>query len=160
MPITSSGIVPPVKQIDHWLAYIRFNLADGSIFDLVSSALLPLAPSMSADQAENLDLLIQESWQKFYYFPGEKNAPFYFSEIYFAMGRHEQSLFYLNETVRYFGSNAFLSYLKAICHERLGRTDEAIALCEEALLLNPELTDARNALNAMQEKVKLIPPTA
>jgi tetratricopeptide (TPR) repeat protein len=143
-----------VQLLDQMIAQIRLHLADPKIFCSLGQAMIDLVPKGTAAQHHDLVGLMEKAMDNYYYFPGEVNLPFWMSQIYFCLGMHQQALAALDKTLQHFGSHEALYYLKGQNYERLGQMNEARDMYEQALELNPALTQATEALLGVRMKIK------
>jgi hypothetical protein len=144
----------PSLQMDRLIAQLRLHMADPKIFPLLAQEIVDQLPNVSWYYQQDLLQLIEEAWNRFYYFPGEVNLPFWLSQMCFYMDHFDKSLFYMEKTIESFGEHETLFYLKAQSHERLSQWRKALESYEKALELKPDFDDARQALAAVRHRVK------
>ncbi len=141
--------MPDYLQGEHWLSYLRINLSDPNVFDDAAPALMKLCEKLSGYQKTDLDRLLTAAWENYYYFPGEKNLPFWLSQLYYSLQTYDKSLFYLLQTARFFGENDSIYYLQGECLEKLGYPAEAVAVYLKAVALNPDQPESKAALHRL-----------
>ena len=139
----------PVDRLNYLLAQLRLQLADPFVFPIVTSELVELVGHGWRNHHLDLLKLMDAALENYYWCPGEAHLPFWLSEIYFAMGYHEQSLNCLHMTVRLFGENETLFYLMGQNHEQMHQKEKAKTCYVAALQLNPDFAQAHEALNAL-----------
>ena len=85
--------------------------------------------------------------------PDHANAHHNLGTRYVALGRYEEAIASFTEAIRLKPTDPALSYFGlGVAYKNLGRNDEAIAEYKKALRINPDLTLARNNLNALEQK--------
>lgn len=143
-----------VVQIDYWIAYIRLNLADPKIFNLVTYKLLPHLSNILPVQKEELLKMMAIAHENFYYFQGEVNLPFCFCQLYYALGMFPETLASLDETMAMFGEHEALFFMKGQAHEGLNQLQQAKQMYEKALAINPNFGEIYSCLDILNERLK------
>ncbi len=139
----------PVERLNYLLAQLRMQLADPFVFPMVTAELVDLIGHGWRNHHLDLLNLMDAALDNYYWCPGESKLPFWLSEIYYAMGHHEQSLNCLQMTSRLFGDDEVLLFLMGQNYEQMQQLAQARACYESALAINPEYSHAIEALNAL-----------
>ncbi len=138
--------LPPAGEVNQLIAHIRLNLADSQIFFMLGQQLVDLIPQGLQSHHQDLFALMEQTWENYYYFPGEANIPFWFAQIYYVLSRHEQSLTFLDHAMRYFGEHEVLYFLKGQNYEKLNQWRKAEAAYQKALSMKADFPEAQEAL--------------
>lgn len=143
---------PSVFQINQILSQFRLHLGDTKIFCLLAEQLIELLPHATLGQKQDLAALLKTGWENYYFFPGETNLPFWFSQLYYYIDMFEESVECLEKTMTWFGEHPALYYLKAQSHEKLKQWSKARWHYEKAIELDPENQEAIDALAALNAR--------
>lgn len=149
-----SGAAGHLQQM---LAHIRLNLCDPQVFLYLGQELVDALPHALDFQVGDLQALMAQTWQNYYFYPGEINLPFWFAQLYFGMAQYEKSNEMLDQALRYFGEHEALYFMKAQNYEELQQWHKARAAYECALLIKPNFAEASDALNQLNARLKSKP---
>jgi hypothetical protein len=142
----------PIAKLEYWLAYIRLNLADPKIFGLVTKHLIDNMGHITPVQQQDLLRLMAMAAENYYYFPGEVNLPFWFSQLFFSMSMYHESVECLDNAMNRYGAHEALLFLKGQSYEKLNLWTEAGAMYEKALELQPGFREAWDALMSVNTR--------
>lgn len=147
----------PAAYVQQMLAHIRLNLCDPQAFLVMGQQLVDALPQALHSQVADLKLLMKQTWQNYYFYPGETNIPFWFAQLYYAMAEYDKSNAALDEAIRYYGQHEALYYLKGQNYEQLQQWHKARAAYECALAMKPDFPEASTALKQVDARLKARP---
>ncbi|WP_303673147.1 SAM-dependent methyltransferase [Vampirovibrio chlorellavorus] len=140
--------------IQQLLSHIRLNLCDPRVFLAMGQQLVDALPQALHSQVADLKQLMEQTWQNYYFYPGEVNIPFWFSQIYYGMGEYDKSNKALDDAIHYYGQHEALYYLKGQNYEQLQQWHKARAAYECALVMKPDFPEATAALKQVEARLK------
>ncbi len=143
-----------VAHLQQMLSHIRLNLCDPRVFLTMGQQLVDALPQALHSQVADLKRLMEQTWQNYYFYPGEINVPFWFAQLYYGMGEHEKSNKALDDAIHYYGQHEALFYLKGQNHEQLQQWHKARTFYERAVEMNPDFIEASAALKQVEARLK------
>lgn len=142
----------PREKIHRLLALLRISLSDPRIFCDVARQLTEVFPHMNAEHQHDLIELMQVAADKFYFFRGERNLPFWLAELYYRLGLQEQSLVCLEVAMEcYTEFKAEYLLMMGRSYEQLNQWQKAVDAYESALELQPDYNEAVSALSRLRQ---------
>lgn len=144
----------PVAKLTVMLGQMRLNLADPHIFSCYGQALVDVANKGLKGQQDDLLTLMDTAWDNYYFYPGESNMPFWFSQVYHVLGLYEKSLICLDKALEFFGEHEVLHFLKGQNHQKLQQWHEARAEYEKAVAMRSTFQEAWDCITEMDNRLK------
>jgi|GEM_PF-581039 len=133
------------------LAIVRTALGDPRAFCQVIPRILEYLPNATMEEKHDLVQLMEISWQKYFFFRGELNLPYWFAELYYNLNLQEKCLACLEEALNGYSEYAMeYYYLQGRCYEKLNQWQRAQQAYEQSLKLCPEYEQARYALEGLK----------
>lgn len=137
--------------MERLLAVIRLNLADPRAFCNAAPQLVEQLPNATIEQKHDLLMIMEMAWEKFYFYRGERNLTYWLAELYYQLGMQERCLQALDEALKgYTEYDWEYYYMKARSHERLNQWEQALDLYRKSVRLNPDFTNAHQALKNLE----------
>jgi tetratricopeptide (TPR) repeat protein len=152
-PITSLTLMLPEEAngLNHLLALMRLTLADPRIVAMLAKQVVDSLPKASVAQRHDLLQIMDMAWQKYFFFRGERNLPYWFAELYYHLNLQEKSLACLDEAMKGYDEYAWeYCFMKGRCYEKLNQWKMAEEHYKQALALNPDYQQAYVALNDLK----------
>jgi tetratricopeptide (TPR) repeat protein len=100
-----------------------------------------------ATDAERDDLAnaLEQVWDLYLPIGEQEDIAFGIGTLMFGMQRNARALAYFERSRAIWGPYPATAYNAALCHKRLGATQDALRLLDEALELDPDYTAAADA---------------
>ncbi len=152
-PISSIARILPDEGngLSRLLAFLRVSLCDPRVFCGFARQIVDFLPSATLEEKHDLLRLMELCGEKYYFYRGERNLPYWFAEIYYHLNLQEKSLHYLEEAMKGYAEYRWeYCYLKGRCHEKLNQWPQARQAYEEALSLKPDYEESRMALEGIR----------
>jgi tetratricopeptide (TPR) repeat protein len=143
-----------IAQLTYLIGQLRLHMADPQLTASVAQSMVPIVQKGLYSQHDDILMLLETALENYYFYPGECNLPFWASQIYFMLGKYEESIQCLDQTIHYFGAHEALFFLKGQNYEKLEKWAQAREQYEKSVALKSEFTDAWDALAALDARGK------
>lgn len=144
----------PVGKLTVMLSQLRLNLADPQMFAVYGQSLVDIAAHGLKSQQDDLLALMAEAWEKFYYYPGCTNLPFWLGQLYYMMGHYEQSLSCLDKAIELFGQHEVLYFLKGHNYTKMQKWQDAHNEYTRAVQMRENFPEAWECLREADSHLK------
>jgi tetratricopeptide (TPR) repeat protein len=137
---------PPFNAL---LGFVRLNLNDPNAFSAVAKRLSESLPRLSYGEHQEIVSTLEQVWDNDFYFKGSPNITFWIAHLYACLGLFDRALWFYDKTIERQGADAMLRYLQGSCWHALGNHQEARNFYQQALQLQPDMAEARQALHSL-----------
>ncbi|MCE3236587.1 MAG: hypothetical protein K0Q50_2778 [Vampirovibrio sp.] len=144
----------PVAKLNVMLGHMRLNLADPHIFSCYGQALVDVCNKGLKGQQDDLLMLMERALEQYYYYPGESNMPFWFSQVYHTLGFYEKSLACLDLSLQFFGEHEVLHFLKGQNYQKLQQWNEARTEYMKAVEMRSNFQEAWDCITEIDNRIK------
>jgi len=143
-----------IAKLTIMLSQIRLNLADPHIFFAYGQGLVDVVGHALHGQREDLLSLMEQAWSNYYFYPGESNLPFWFSQIYYTLGLYEKSVVCLDKALELFGEHEVLHFLKGQNYEKLQQLEQARNEYQTAVNMRADFPEAWDCLTNLDSRLR------
>lgn len=136
------------------LAVLRLTRWDPVALMQLFAVLAPQLPSAGAYRAD-LRSAVLRAWENYYPISVEENEfPFRCGAVLLSLGFHADAEPMFQQSLRVLGPSAATSFNLSLCASGLGRTADALALMEQACVLDPKFEPAQSARRKLRASVQ------
>ena len=144
----------PEASLRHLLGLLRLACWDPEMFFRVHERLIELAPTASPTERRELSALVEKVGALYFYLKDRRDVYFALGQLAHTLKRHHRAEAFFRCSHEAFGPSVATFYNRAICALAVEEPERAIAMLEDALVLEPGHQSAELMLEGVREVMK------
>jgi tetratricopeptide (TPR) repeat protein len=127
----------PRQGIDTFIEVMRMTMCDPMLFCRFAQNHLMYLPVSSIFQRHEVIQIIKAVQDNFYYFPGERDLPFWIGMVLWGIDLPQEAVPYFHKNLECYGDEAVVHCVLGKCYQELGQLETALHHYKACLALDP-----------------------
>lgn len=143
------------KEIDleGCAALLTLTAFDPYIYNIVGNKILQHTGNANPISLDYMAGILAQVMDNFYFFPGCDDLGFNIALFFHDIKRYADAIPYYLKSVQFFGAQHIVFYNLGICYYEIGQLDKSQEFLKESLVLNPDESDAKSWLAAVEQAI-------
>lgn len=125
------------------LAYLRLSGWDSNVFIGCFITLLGKLPEASDAQRQDVDLVVDNIWQNYYFLGEEKDLPYALGLVLTGIRNYVGAINYFQVSLSLHGPDSSTLYYLAVCHYQAGEPGQALTYATQSIEANADFEPAQ-----------------